>query len=250
MAKLLKKPKIDEGDFYEVINKAMVANRHIDFLTNTLKEYEDYKKFFNKAFTEEKGADGVYQFRVAYQRKHPVWRDIDILATQTLEDLAATIVDSMGWNNDHMHGFAFPEKLGKLAMDFYRSPYIIYSAGWEDDPYPTFKTNQVLVALVNFDLYPKLKFVFDFGDDHLFDITLRSLRQRMRGETKQTLPALVDQRGVAPEQYPLYEIEGGGHDGHNSAWFSDDCPLCCDLKESGATLQWFPDDLPEKKAVN
>jgi len=37
-------PKINEGDFYEVIESVIKKGRQVQYLKQVLKEYEDYKK--------------------------------------------------------------------------------------------------------------------------------------------------------------------------------------------------------------
>lgn len=245
----IKFPKIVAGDFYEVINKAIKENRHVDYLENVLKEYEDYQKFFEKVFIEANESQLIYVFRADYLSKKTVWRDIMILGGQTLEDLAGAVIFSMDWGNDHMHGFSFPKEQGKKNFDFFDSPFVIYSPGWEDDPSPTFKTNEIKICQINWELYPKLQFIFDFGDGHLFDIVLKQTVTNVENELEKTFPRLIDQRGIAPEQYPDFEDEFEGEEIKSEDLFSEDCKLCQDLKNQGAELQWFPDHPLHKKRV-
>jgi len=171
-----------------------------------------------------------------------------ILGNQTLEDLAEAIIFSMDWENDHMHGYGFPKKLGKKKFNFFASPYAIYAPGWEDDPFPTYKTNQVKISQIDWRVYPKIQFVFDFGDGHLFDIALKETLPSI-GDEGETFPRLIDQRGIAPEQYPGLkdEFEKKLEDGD---WFHEDCKLCQDLKDKGVKLAWYPDHPNKTKVVN
>src|SRR3989344_3019054 len=204
-----KVPKIIEGNFYKIINKAIGKDLHVDYL----KEYETYKKVFAKALTDKNPHDKVYLFRITYHHRKPIWRDIVIRGNQTFEDLAEAIVDSMGWDNDHMHGFSLPEK--QKGGYFYYAPFTLFADGWEDDAYPTYKSNQIMICNIDYDLYPKLKFEFDFGDSHIFEIHLKEIRDSQNGESLKNLPKVVDQRGIAPEQYQPLE------DGLNDNFFED-----------------------------
>lgn len=243
----IKIPKIIEGDFHEVINDAIKKGRHVDYLKKALKEYEEYKKVFKQALTDNNPHDQVYLFRVTYLNKKLVWRDIAILGNQTFEDLAEAIIDSMDWDNDHMHGFSFPEKQKKGY--FYYTPFTFFADGWEDDPYPTYKSNQILICNIDYNLYPKLRFEFDFGDGHMFEVQFTEMKESQRGESIKTLPKILDQRGVAPEQYPSLE-EDLAHEGHeNKDWFHADCESCQELKNQGIEMQWYPDQPPSKKKV-
>ena len=199
----IKIPKIIEGDFRTVINDAIKKGRHVDYLKNALKEYDEYKRVFKESLTDKNPPDQIYLFRVTYLSKKLIWRDVAILGSQTFEDLAEAIIDSMDWDNDHMHGFSFPEKHKRGY--FYYTPFTFFADGWEDDPYPTYKSNQILICNINYDIYPKLRFEFDFGDSHMFEVQFKGMRELQKGETIKSLPRILDQRGVAPEQYPPLE---------------------------------------------
>lgn len=198
------KPVPDEGDFYEITKEAITVKRHADFVKNAIKEYEDYKKYFSNVFIASPEAEAknkkslqkpeaqaiyspyplgdIYEFRINYLLKKPVWRDIVIWQHQTLVDLADGIIYSMDWDNDHIHGFSFPYKRGKLT-EYYVSPYTIYASGWEDDPFPTYKSDQIKIREINFEKYPKIRFVFDFGANHEFDLLYKG-RSRLSEELK------------------------------------------------------------------
>lgn len=109
MQKLFKKPVIEEGDFLESINGVIKEGRHVDYLKNVLDDFADYKKIFEEAFTDQNSPDMVYTFRATYLNKKSVWREIIILGKQTFEDLAIAVIETMGWENDHMHGFSLPK---------------------------------------------------------------------------------------------------------------------------------------------
>jgi hypothetical protein len=206
----LTKPRIQEDDFYENINAAIKEGRHVDALEDIVKQYEDYKAVMEQALTDKNSSDAVYVFCAKYLRRKNIWREIAILGSQTFEILAGEIINSMAWDNDHMHGFSLPKK-PQLQSPFSFSPlaeyypYTFFADGWGDDQYPTFKSNQIRICQINYDLFPVLRFEFDFGDSHLFEVKLKEIRKPEIHGSKKTLPMLVDQRGVAPEQYPDYE---------------------------------------------
>lgn len=122
-------PKINEGDFYKSINRAISENRHVDYLQEVIKKYEEYKKEFENIFTGEKSNNFVYKFRITYLFKKPVWRDIEIFGKQTFLDMAEKIINSMGWDNDHMHGFEIPEEKRKPDPFFAGSSNAFFCSG-------------------------------------------------------------------------------------------------------------------------
>lgn len=201
------KPQIIEGDFLKVINKAIKEKRHVDYLQQVLKNYDKYKKFFeNNAFISYNPRGYIYQFKVIYRQDSKVWQIIEVKGNQALEDLAEFIIETMGWVNDHMHRFAYPDKALK-TYQFAMSRYEIFFDGedWDDDPFPTLKTNQVRIDDINYETFPKLFFEFDFGDSHEFDIELIKIRGPKIGEVKASFPRLLKENGKPPEQYPNYD---------------------------------------------
>lgn len=199
-----RQPKIQEGDFFSVINQAIAENRHVPYLKRVIKDYEQYKNEFESNFSENNPINGIYLFRANYLLKRPVWRDIEIHGKQTFEELADILIYSMDWMNDHCHGFSFPER-DQGNKRLFSLKYTFYNNGWEDDPHPTFKSNQIKISDIDYKKNPKLRFMFDFGDGHEFDIELKKIRKIKDKESKTDFPQIIDQRGVAPEQYPPCE---------------------------------------------
>lgn len=195
-------PILEEKDFYAAINKAITEHTRVDQLKMYIGEFEKYKKVFTSVMVpvDPKFLPEVFVFRVEYELKHPVWRIFETLGNQTLDDFARAIIESMNWDNDHMHGFCLPEKHGKSLWYSY-SPYQIYAPGWEDDPHPFYTTDNVFVAHLNYEKCPQLGFVFDFGDGHRFRIKYSGKRRWEDGDEPNEMPRLIDQRGVGPEQY-------------------------------------------------
>lgn len=82
----------------------------------------------------------------------------------------------------------------------------MYAPHWEDDPFPTYKTNEILISNIDYSKYPKWNFVFDFGVGHEFNIELKRIDEKLKEKDfDRPLPACIDQRGVAPVQYPDYD---------------------------------------------
>lgn len=195
-----------EKDFYTAINEAI--SRMPDrkkALEAIIGEFEKYKTFFEKTLVQDpKDTEWVGTFRVTYKDKKDVWREFEMIGSQTLESLAEAIVDSMQWSNDHLHSFFWPEKQGRVTRDCY-TLFEIGSYGVENDQYPILHTNHVPVSAVDFSKVKKLTFVFDFGEDHQFTVEHVKKRKRKEYEVFDEFPKLVDIRGVAPEQYPMFD---------------------------------------------
>lgn len=222
-----KLPQIQKSNFYEVINQSIKEGRHVDQLKEMLEDYKKYQQVFSEAFTDSNSLEAVYIFRAKYISDKTVWRDIAILGKQTFCDLAEAIICWMEWNNDHMHGFSIKKALGKNQNPY--SQFSMYSPGWEDDPHPTYKTNEVKIADIDYKKNPQLYFVFDFGDGHEFNIELKKIDENIKiKDFEEPLPTCIDQRGVAPIQYPNYQDD----ERDIPCELDDNCPLCQELKKN------------------
>jgi hypothetical protein len=107
-----------------------------------------------------------------------------------------------------MHGFTFPgiEKKPSGTIKYEPTTRLeFFAPGWEDDPFPTYKSNQIKICQIDYQKHPVLDFIFDFGDCHEFRIFYKGERTTRPMEKKTKFPVIIDQRGVAPEQYPPCE---------------------------------------------
>lgn len=208
MPKIQTLSKIKEGDFKETINSAIAEGRHVDYLRAVLENYEWYKKEFADVFTNNGELSAVYIFRVAYERKLKLWREIEILGSQTFEKLAKIIVAGMKWHYDHMHGFTIPgiEKKPSGKLEFEPTTRLdFFESHWEDDPFPTYKSNEIKICQIDYSKHPIFDFIFDFGDGHEFEIIYKGKRVLKPSEKVTAFPIIINQQGVAPKQYPPCE---------------------------------------------
>lgn len=201
MPKIKNFPKIEEGNFKEMVNSVIAEGRHVDYLQEVLKNYEWYENEFAKVFTDNDEPAEVYIFRAVYEKKPNLWREIEILGNQTFEKLARVIVAGMKWHYDHMHGFTIPGIEKKPAGNLKFEPITrleFFAEGWEDDPFPTYKSNQIKICQIDYSKHPILDFIFDFGDGHEFKIIYQETRAIKPSEQKTMFPAITDQRRFSP----------------------------------------------------
>lgn len=209
-----KLPQIEKEKFLEVVRQAIQAGRHADYLRRVLENFSWYEKMFQGVFASDGAPEAIYLFRITYENKPNVWRDIEIRGDQHFEHLAKKIVSTMGWRYDHLHGFTFPgmEKEAKGDIDIEgRTELSFFHPDWEDEPFPTYKSNRIRIHQVDYRKFPRLEFIFDYGDEHAFVIDYKGQRAPGKADQGTKSPKLVDQRGVAPEQYPSIE-EGSNAD--------------------------------------
>ncbi|MBI4675944.1 MAG: SEC-C domain-containing protein [Chloroflexi bacterium] len=132
----------------------------------------------------------LYRFQVEYKQADDVWFILELRRDQTLEDLHLAIQDAADFDNDHLYSFY----LSGTAWDK-ETEYSTREARYSSD-----------TALKNVPLRMKQHFLylFDFGDQHEFDVQLIDAQP---DAPAQAYPHLVAQHGKLPPQYGEDEDE-------------------------------------------
>jgi hypothetical protein len=142
-----------------------------------------------------KGVVKTYLLRIYHRAVEHVWRDIEIATDQTLEDLHLMIQRAFGWSDDHLYSFF----MNGRAWD--RSAEI--GSPWSDCH---LHTHQVKIGTLDLKPGRRFLYLFDYGDNHEFDISVvRIDLVTHRGD----YPRIVAARGRAPQQYPDYDENTG-----------------------------------------
>jgi hypothetical protein len=137
--------------------------------------------------TAEPARKGVFVFQVGLGRAR---RLIALPSTATLDDLASWILDSVEFDSDHLYRFTYSDRLGRKMTVVH--PYM------EESP----TTDDVRLGELPLDPGQSMEFLFDFGDNWLFDVRLERIEPP---KSKIRAPAILESHGEAPEQYPSYE---------------------------------------------
>jgi Plasmid pRiA4b ORF-3-like protein len=136
----------------------------------------------------------AYQLRIELLHLKPaIYRDVLVDPSTTLRKLHTVIQAAMGWEDDHMYGFAQP--MGR--EDYYRVPMnrkferpndMDFGDPANDDA--KYKVSDLLRAPKD-----KLLYLYDFGDDWEHSITLTAI-----GEADTPLPHLVKAANGCPPE--------------------------------------------------
>ena len=132
-----------------------------------------------------------------------IWREIEVAANQTLEDLGEAIPLAFGFDDPHLWSFF----LNGRAWD----PTSEYALDSQPDPFggpPARVARRALIRDVPFPGASGKKeflFVFDYGDEWHFGVKL--VRQSPTVEAGARYPRVVAQVGDAPPQYPDLDEE-------------------------------------------
>jgi len=134
--------------------------------------------------------------RAALSRRTSICRDIEIEASQSLYRLAEAIVAAFGFDFDH--AFGFYSGLTDPTMMNVLPRYELFADMGEADPgvlgVKKTKAAQAFPAIGH-----TMLFLFDYGDEWHFRVTLRKTAKKI---AKVRYPRIIATRGEAPEQYP------------------------------------------------
>ena len=141
----------------------------------------------NLVLPERAFQDGVYVFKVSLGR---VWRRIAIPATLDLDVLAYAILGAYDFDSDHLYEFTYRNRFG--AWESVKHPYM------DEGPW----TDETRVGDVPLRVGQTMTYLFDFGDDWRFDVTLERVDPV---DASMSGPQVLESRGEAPEQYPNWD---------------------------------------------
>ena len=142
--------------------------------------------------------DVIYLGQCGCGYEEEVTRKIELTGTQTLNDLhGAIIYESFNWDDPHMYSFFFDN------IPYSRNRKMQYSCDTEPD-LDGKRPNSSSIKLEKLDLKKgqRFLFVFDFGDDHRFNIKVEGFRE-IKKSTK--YPLILEKKGETPEQHPDYD---------------------------------------------
>jgi hypothetical protein len=129
--------------------------------------------------------EGTHIFKVSLGR---IWRRIAIPAAQTLDALADTILNAVEFDHDHLYRFSYENRFG--ALERVHHPYM------DEGPW----TSEVLVGDVPLRVGQTMVYLFDFGDQWEFNVTLEQVDRDMVVKE----PVIIEKHGEPPEQYPQW----------------------------------------------
>ncbi len=118
------------------------------------------------------------------------YRHLRISSKATLEDLSSAILNAFAFDNDHLHAFFMDNRIDSLEETY-------FSRETEDDP-PF--TDEILLEEVASVSGKKFKYLFDFGDNWIFQCRVLKVLDEKTGK-----PEVVRSKGEAPEQYPAWD---------------------------------------------
>lgn len=125
----------------------------------------------------------------------PIWRDLEVVGGSSLYALAEAIIAAFGFDFDHAFGF-YSGKTYR-TMTSATPKYELFADLEPDSDAQSVKKTSVSTAFVKSG--QRLTFLFDYGDEWLFEVKLIRIGEKV-GKTK--YPRLLGSCGDAPIQYP------------------------------------------------
>ncbi|APF17769.1 hypothetical protein Calab_2235 [Caldithrix abyssi DSM 13497] len=151
----------------------------------------------------------VYLFKVALDFNKRIYRQIEILDTQTLDDFHETIFLAFDRYDEHLYSFYITRKPTKSLTRRLEAPQYAHPTALKDAPIfplrrPKKKYNaaRTKIGELGLEVKDKMYYLFDYGDEWWHEITLLSIIETSR---TQGLPRIVKKVGESPPQYPDFD---------------------------------------------
>ena len=150
----------------------------------------------------------LYILKVALSHSKRIWRRIEILDNQSLDQLHETIFIAFDRYDPHMYSFYFTKPGSKARGRFANAPeYTHPYAVEEDSDWEHKRTHDASITKIsnlNIRVKDKFEYLFDFGDEWLHEITVERVLDIF---PKGDYPNITERKGESPPQYPEYDDE-------------------------------------------
>ncbi|XIA64662.1 hypothetical protein ACFIOY_38690 [Bradyrhizobium sp. TZ2] len=138
----------------------------------------------------------TFIFRSALQGSALIYRDIELDPAKSLYVLAEAIISSFNFEFDHAFGFYTGLTPAKIHKTFPK--YELFADMGDADP-RVLGVKKTRISQAFPEVGHTMLFLFDYGDDWRFRVTLRTI---VKKSAKIRYPHIVATRGEAPAQYP------------------------------------------------
>lgn len=130
----------------------------------------------------------VFRLKVSLVGAKDIWRTIDVLSNQTLEDLHYAIQQAFDWDDDHLYAFFMSGKAWDRSTEYLRP----------EGMQPGDRSSRVRLDRLGLRARKRFLYIFDFGDEWRHDIRVEKAGLPPEGGD---YPRIVEEHGEAPPQY-------------------------------------------------
>jgi len=143
----------------------------------------------NLTIPEPEQQQGVYIFKISLGK---IWRRIAIPSDYSLYNLSSIILESVNFDDDHLHEFSFHSRYGWTLR--------VHHPESNEPPF----TDEFLIGDLSLSLKPgqSMTYLFDFGDDWKFNVQLLEISS---DNSLIDQPTILDSHGSPPSQYQNWD---------------------------------------------
>jgi len=157
----------------------------------------------------------TFTFKVKLKHDKRVWRRVEILGSQTLDDLHGVIQEAYGFDDDHLYSYFMSGKAWDHSDFEYHHPDAAPQTPVEErmrtmmskirGTYPEPRLPATKMSIQSLNLKPKQRFLylFDYGDEWQFEV---EFIEEGTSEGRH-YPRIIDLKGESPQQYADYDEE-------------------------------------------
>src|SRR5438105_990016 len=160
------------------VNRSDESELYRDCQSRLQPYFPDWRETLTLSETSMRG--GLHVFKVSLGK---AWRRIAIPGELTLEALSEAILGAFDFDNDHLHLFRYRNRIG--IFEEVKHPYT------EESP----STAEVKIGELPLRPGSMLEYLFDFGDNWLFEVRLEKL-EPVNPKIRKSV--VIERRGQAP----------------------------------------------------
>lgn len=150
----------------------------------------------------------LYVLKVALSHSKRIWRRIEILGNQTLDQLHETIFDAFDRYDEHLYSFYMTQPGSKGRRRFAQATEYTHPEVIEPDNIffikKVFDASKTNIQDLNLEEKNKFEYLFDFGDEWLHEITVEKILDIYPDKG---YPDITVKKGESPPQYANYDEE-------------------------------------------
>jgi len=125
----------------------------------------------------------------------PIWREVEVPSNISLEFFAFVILESMGWENEHLHQFKKGNTTYKNSVCIKQDQEMFSFFG---SRFTTLSSEGYPISTIFKEKGDRIEFEYDFGDSWYHDIWLKGIREYQPNELQE--PKLLKGKGMCPPE--------------------------------------------------
>ena len=157
----------------------------------------------------------TFIFKVKLRHDRRVWRKVEALGSQTLDDLHRAIQEAYGFDGDHLYSYFMSGKAWDLSSYEYYHPEAAPQTAVEERmrtmmakirgnfPEPRLPATEICIESLNLEPKQRFLYLFDYGDEWQFEVEYVG-----EGASEGVdYPRVIGLRGESPQQYSEFSEE-------------------------------------------